>query len=361
MRIAIFHDHLRFIGGGERVALFLAAALDADLFVTDLNPQLPVKARLPQARVTELAKVPTTPLIRQRRQKASFRRAHFPGYDGYVVSGNWAMFAANRHRPNVWYCHTPVRVFYDLQEDVLGGLSRWRRWTVERWIRSQRPEYEAAVAGVERIVANSRTVAERIRKHLGRSAYVVHPPVDVARYRFERVGDFWLSVNRLSHEKRIELQVEAFRRLPGERLVVVGGPQMGVDAVRFVRSLSPPANVEFLGEVEEDRLLDLYATCRGLVATSKDEDFGLSPLEAMASGKPVVAVDEGGYRETVVPNKTGWLVSADPDAIVAAVEHARPETTGPMRRACEARAWEFDVPRFVGGMKEIIERSFVRT
>src|SRR5437879_5564428 len=123
MRVAVLHDHLSFIGGGERVALALAAAFDADLFVTDLDPGLPTRAGLRSVRATELGKAPRTPILRQERQAAAFRRAELPGYDVYVFSGNWAIEAAPRHRPNLWYCHTPTRVFYDLREDFLRDLS----------------------------------------------------------------------------------------------------------------------------------------------------------------------------------------------------------------------------------------------
>lgn len=354
MRLAVVHDHMSFIGGGERVALYLASALDADLYVTDLNPDVPRKARLPEARVTQLGRVPRTPLFRQRKQQVLFREARLPGYDGYVLSGNWAVFAAARHHPNLWYCYTPLRVFYDLREPFLKELPRRRRWFARGWIDSTRPEYEDAVRGVDRIVTLSRNVADRVRKYLGRSAGIVYPPVDVARYRFDRLGDFWLSVNRLSHEKRIDLQVEAFRGLPDERLVVVGAPQVGVRRDRFIRALSPPGNVEFLGEIDEERLLDLYATCRGLVATSIDEDFGLTPVEAMASGKVVVAADEGGYRESVVHGETGWLVPATPQAFGRAIEHATPEVVMKMRDACRSRAREFDVSVFVTKMEELV-------
>lgn len=357
MRTAILHDHLRFIGGGERSVLALAASLDADLYVTDLDPELPARAGSPRVRVTEIAKVPETPFLRQGRQRAAFERLELSGYDAYVLSGNWAMFAAARHRPNLWYCYTPARVFYDLREAFLHELSRWKRWAARGWINAERPRYEAAVAKVERIVAISRNVSDRIRRHLHRESEIVYPPVDVARYRFDRVGDFWLSVNRLSHEKGLPLQVDAFRRLPDERLVVAGGPQMGVDPGRYVRSLDPPANVEFLGEIDEQRLLHLYATCRGLVATSMDEDFGLTPIEAMASGKAVVAVDEGGYRESVVHEQTGWLVPSDPGEIAAAIRRATPEALEAMRSACQARARDFDVSIFIARMRDLIERA----
>jgi glycosyltransferase involved in cell wall biosynthesis len=357
MRVAVVHDHLGFIGGGERVALTLAHALDADLFATDVDPTLPDRANLPRARIAELARVPRTPFLRQVRQRAAFERVQLDGYDAYVLSGNWAVFAAPRHHPNLWYCYTPVRVFYDLRETFLGGLPWWKRRAAEAFIRRTQPAYESAVRQVDHIVGISRNVAGRIGRYLGREASVVYPPVDVARYRFDRVGDFWLSVNRLSHEKRIGLQMDAFRRLPGERLVVVGGPQMGVDAAKAIRAHDPPNNVEFLGEIEERKLLELYATCRGLVVTSIDEDFGLTPLEAMASGKPVVAVDDGGYRETVAHGETGWLVPPEPGAVADAIRAATPEVVERMHAACRARSMDFDVHLFVDRMRDLVARA----
>ncbi len=355
MRVAILHDHLSFIGGGERLVLALAAGLGADLYATDVDPAIPGKAGFPDVRVRELAKVPRTPLLRQTRQAKAFHHAEIPAYDAYVFSGNWAVAASHDHRPNLWYCHTPVRVFYDLEKSFLAGLPAAKRVAARTWIRRTRPKYEANVADVERIVANSRNVAGRVERYLHRRADVVYPPVDRSRYRFTRVGDFWLSVNRLSHEKRVALQVEAFRRMPEERLVVAGGPQVGVDVDRFIRSLRPPANVEFIGEVDEPRLIELYATCRGLVATAQDEDFGLTPVEAMASGKAVVAVDEGGYRETILPGRTGWLVAAEAESLAAAIARASPDALGKMRGACQARARDFDAPVFLREMRTRIE------
>lgn len=354
MRVAILHDHMSFIGGGERLVLTLAQGLDADLYVTDLDPEIPRKAGFAGVRVTELAKVPKTPLLRQTRQAKAFHHAEIPDHDAYVFSGNWAIAAAETYKPNLWYCHTPARVFYDLEATFLADLSPAKRVAARTWIRRTRPKYEADVADVQRIVVNSRNVAGRVQQYLHRPSEVVYPPVDVSRYRFSRIGDVWLSVNRLSHEKRIGLQVAAFRKLPRERLVIAGGPQVGVDARSFIRSLDPPSNVEFLGEVDEAQLVELYATCRGLVATSQDEDFGLTPVEAMASGKAVVAVDEGGYRETVVPGETGWLVAGTPQGIAQRVEAAKPEVLERMRPRCEARARSFDRGVFLDRMRELI-------
>ena len=357
MRVAVLHDHLRFIGGGERVALTLAAAFDADLYVTDLDPTLPARAGMQTVRATEIARVPQSPPLRQDRQARAFREAAIPDHDVYILSGNWAVFAAPRLRPNVWYCHTPVRVFYDLHDSFLASLPRVQRWAAQRWIDRRRPEYEAAVADVGTVVANSRNVSGRIERFLHRRADVVYPPVDTSRYRFERVGDSWLAVSRLSHEKRTKLLVDTFRRLPREHLVVVGASQVGVNADRLVRSLDPPANVEFLGEIPEPKLVDRYATCRGLFATSEDEDFGLTPVEAMASGKAVVAVDEGGYRETIVPGETGWLVPPTAPALASAISSTTVGDLERMRASCERRAAAFDVGVFVDRMRSIVRSA----
>lgn len=357
MRVAVLHDHLRFIGGGERVALTLASALDADLFVTDLDPSLPARAGMPRVRSHEIARVPSRPPLRQDRQASAFRDADIPDRDVYVFSGNWSVFAAPRLRPNLWYCHTPVRVFYDLHEGMLASLPPLRRSVLERWIARRRPEYEKSVGGVQRIVANSRNVSKRIDRYLGRTSEVVYPPVETASYRFEEIGRTWLTVSRLSYEKRIALLVETFRRLGDERLVIAGGAPPGTSASRFVRSLRPPSNVEFLGEIPERELRSLYATCRGLVATAGDEDFGLAPVEAMASGKAVVAVNEGGYRETVVHGETGWLVAAKPETLSDALTRATPAVLARMREACQARARQFDANVFVKRMRALLEES----
>lgn len=361
MRVAVLHDHLRFIGGGERVALTLASAFDAILYVTDFDATLPRRAGMPDVKIVEIARVSQKPILRQDRQARAFREAAIPDHDVYLLSGNWSVFAAPRLRPNVWYCYTPARVFYDFRERLLSPLPPIQRRIARHWIDRRRPDYEAAVAGVQRIVAVSRNAAGRIQRFLHRAAEVVYPPVDTSRYRFVRVGDVWLAVSRLSHEKRIDLLIDVFRRLPRERLLVVGGAQVGTDPGRFIRSLDPPSNVEFLGEIPEGKLLDLYATCRGLVAVSLDEDFGLTPVEAMASGKAVVGVDEGGYRESIVPGATGWLVPSTAQSLADAIAAVRPEQLEGMRAACEERAAVFDSRVFIERMRSIVTAATSET
>ncbi len=143
-------------------------------------------------------------------------------------------------------------------------------------------------------------------------------------------------------EKRVDLQVEAFRRMPGEKLIVVGGTLEGDNSSGYLGVLmaDKPANVEFVGRKGEKELIGLYGRCRGFICTAQDEDLGLTPIEAMASGKPVIAVGEGGYLETVVDGETGVFVEATPEALAKAVKDVGLRAPS-FRPACEKRARTF--------------------
>jgi glycosyltransferase involved in cell wall biosynthesis len=196
------------------------------------------------------------------------------------------------------------------------------------------------------IVTNSKNVQGRVRRFYGREAEIIYPPVCTSRFYNSRYGDFWLSVNRIYPEKRIELQTEAFCYLPEEKLVIAGGYAAGDHAEGYMKKIQQqlPPNVTMVGEVPEQELLELYATCKGFICTALDEDFGLTPLEAMASGKPVVAVDEGGFRETVTP-QTGILVSTSRELIADAIRKISQDPAS-FKEACIARAAQFDLPIF---------------
>lgn len=351
MRLAVFYDYLQTVGGGERVALTLARDLGADLITTDLDPALPERAGAPGVRVVDLGPLLREPPLKQVHASAKFARARFDGYDAYVFVGNWAHFAAKRHHPNLYYCLTPTRSFYDQRQNVLRRLSRRDRMIARAWILLHGKLDQRATAHCDRIVGISEVVRRRIREYYRKDAKVIHPPVATSRFRFEEVGGAWLSVTRLYPEKRVDLQLEILRRLPEEKLLVVGGVSPGTLADRYLSALKPPPNVSFLGEISEARLRDLYARCRGFLTTAIDEDFGITPVEAMAAGKCVLATDEGGYRETIVHGRTGFLLPAKPEAFASKIRELDESTLRSMKEACIARAREFDETRFVERMR----------
>jgi len=355
MRIAIFHDFFGAIGGGERTALTLARAWNAPVYTTEVNRASIQRLGFNDVRLISLGRVAPTAPLKQILASYRFALAHADA-DVYVLSGNWASYAARGHHPNVMYCYTPVRAFYDTRESILrrqpGAVPRG---LVRAWTALHRAADRLAWTHVDEVVAISENTRRRIRLYMGRESRVVYPPTEVSRYRFEALDDFWLSVNRLYPEKRLDLQFEVFRRLPRERLVVVGGYAEGDHARDYAARLRPPPNVELLGEVDESELLRLYARCRGLVCTAMDEDFGLTPVEAMAAGKVVLAVDEGGFRESVLPGETGFLLHPDAAAFAETIASLSTDDLAGRAEACRRRAEMFDVSRFLDGMRDVLQ------
>ena len=356
MRLAAFYDYLQTVGGGERVALTLGKRLGADVITTEFDPGLPERAGFEGVHVIPLGALRSGPPWKQIHASWRFRRARFPDYDFYVFTGNWAQFAAPHHHPNLYYCLTPTRMFYDQREATLARQRSVRRVAGNLWIRTHAALDRRAVNACDRIVAISANVRERVRRYYGRDADVIYPPVQTSRLRFREIGDFWLSVSRLYPEKRIELQLDAFRQLPSEKLVIVGGYSQGDLTERYVATLRPPPNVTLLGEVSDAELVDLYGRCRGFVTTAVDEDFGITPVEAMAAGKAVLATNEGGYRETVIHGKTGYLLPPTVEAFAGTIRQLDDAALESMREACVARAREFDEEVFVAAMRASIER-----
>jgi glycosyltransferase involved in cell wall biosynthesis len=356
MRIAIFHDYIGAIGGGEKLVLTLARGLGADVITTDVDADSVSKMGFEDVNIISLGETVKMPPLKQISASFKFAMCNFSKeYDFFIFSGNWAHFAARRHGPNLWYCHTPVRAFYDMYDVFLGRQSFFTYVPFRVWAKLHRKVYEHQMKYVHRIVANSINIQKRIKRYLKRTSVVVYPPVDSSKFRFKEYEDFWLSVNRLYPEKRVELQIQAFRQLPEERLFIVGGYAKADHALPYADSIRTnlPDNVELLGAVAEDELINLYARCKGFITTSLDEDFGMTPIEAMASGKAVVAMNEGGSLETVINGSTGYLVDADVDEIVNAVERIS-RNPSMFKKKCIEQARKFDVDWFLNEMmKEI--------
>lgn len=355
MKTAIFHDYFGAIGGGEKVVIEMAKVLDADIITTDTDAITKID---PTVRVISLGKTIQYPGLKQISATLKFYFCDFSRrYDLFIFSGNWAHYAAHRHHPNLWYCHTPVRVFYDNYAYFSGSLPFFKRVLFRAYAYIFRSLDKNSVFHVDHIIANSQNTQKRIRQFYNRESEVIYPPINTKKFYFSEYGDFWLSVNRLYPEKQIELQIESFRAMPDEQLVIAGGFSKGDHAATYAKKIQAgiPPNVSFFGELSATELINLYAHCRGLICTAKDEDFGITPLEAMAAGKPVVAVDSGGYKETLTP-QTGMFVSPDVSSVIDAI---RKISQDPEQRktACIERANLFDIRVFERKIQEYVKNK----
>lgn len=355
MKTAIFHDYIGAIGGGEKLILTLARGLGADVITTDMNKDAVRKMGFSDVNIISLGKTLKIPPLKQIDASFKFATCNFSKkYDFFIFSGNWAYYAAKKHKPNLYYCHTPTRAFYDLYEEYCNNHSFFIAAIFRIWVGIHKNSSEKYLTHVNKIVTNSKNTQKRIQKYWKRESDVIYPPIDTSKFSFKEYGNFWLSVNRLYPEKRVELQIEAFRQMPEQKLSIVGGHAKGDHAARYASRLVDrlPKNVQLLGSVSEEELLELYATCKGLITSAKDEDFGMTPVEAMASGKPVIAVNEGGYRESVVDGETGVLVKPDVESIIEAIKTISKDP-GKYKDSCLNRAKIFDKSYFIRSISEI--------
>lgn len=354
MRVALVHDWLTGMRGGERcLEAFCEIFPDADLFTLVHVPRS-------VSPIVERRRIRTSFIQRLPGAAAGYRRylplfpAAINGFDlrGYdlVLSSSHAVAKSVPVPPgvlHVCYCFTPMRYVWDLYEDYFGVRAGWMMRTamppvaaaLRRWDRR-------TAASVHHFVAISHFVADRIRRAYGRESDVIHPPVDVARFAIdESSDDYYLVVSALAPYKRVDLAIEAANRLR-RRLIVVGtGPE-----ARRLAALAGPT-VEMLGWRDDAAVAQLYARCRALIFTPL-EDFGITPLEAMACGRPVLAFGQGGVLETVVPPNdaapaTGLFFARQTvDDVVDAIERFEADPARFEPKALRRRAEAFDRPVF---------------
>ena len=306
-RIALVHDYFVQMGGAERVAEAMHDSFpSAPMYTTVALPQsLPQRLRNADIRTSPLQKLPAIDRkFRHYFMLYPFAVEHFDlsEYDLIFSSSSGYAKGVRRRRNaiHVCYCHTPMRWVWRYEDYVarekFGSFSRTllplMLWPLRKWdLRaSQQPNY---------YIANSRLVAERIKKIYGREAHVIPPPIEVNRFHMSNdIEDYYLVLSRLMPYKRIDLAIEACKRL-NRRLIVIGD---GPDRERLEKMADD--RIEFLGR-QPDKIVNYYAArCRALLFPG-EEDFGMAPLEANASGRPVIAFRGGGAVETVDEEVTG--------------------------------------------------------
>ncbi len=308
-RVAVVHDWLTIPGGSEQVVLELLEMFpQAELFTSIYDPA-PWPAEITERPVHSsfLNRIPGAvrhypkllPLMNR-----AFRSFDLSGFD-LVLSSNHAC-AKNVRAPagalHVCYCHTPMRYAWEegfMQEEDVGRATRLLLPPLLAWLRRQDL---AGAEGPDVFVANSRHVAERIKRYYGRSSEIVHPPVDVDHFLglSRAPADFYLAFGRVVPYKRVDLAVAACARLG--RTLEVAGDGRALDAVRAEAG----EGTTFVGKVSDTERDRLLGAARALVFPG-EEDFGIVPVEAQAAGVPVIAYGVGGAAESVADGRTGVL------------------------------------------------------
>ena len=319
MRAAIVHYWLLNQRGGEKVLDAICRLLpEADIFTLFSDPAT-LSAEVRRHRITTSF---LNPLRRWHRSllplmPMALESFDLRGYDLVVSSesGPAKGVITSSGTRHLCYCHTPMRYLWDLYPAYRNEWtrSRWKRAAMTPVSSYLRQWDFSSAARVDRFIANSENVRGRIWKIYRRDAEVVHPPVDVESFEWKPAEDYFLIVCELVPYKQVDTAVRLFAKT-GRRLKIAGGgPEL-----RRLRKMAAP-NVEFLGRVSDADLRDLYARSRALLLPG-EEDFGITPVEALASGKPVIALGRGGALETVPPGGGIFYDDASAEGLAEALE-----------------------------------------
>ncbi len=347
MKTALVHDWLNQYGGAERVLEVLHDLYpEAPIYTSIYEPRaMPASYRRWDIRTSFMQRLPFAKRHHQHFMPLyplAFEQCDLMEYD-LVISNSSAFCHGVLTHPrarHICYCLTPTRFVWNYHEYVrdenVGFLARR---LLPLLLNQLRLWDRVAADRVDDFIAISDAVAARIAKFYQRSSVVIHPPVDCSSFQpAPAVEDYFLVVSRLVPYKRVDLAVRAFNEL-GLPLVIAGD---GRDRARLERMARP--NVRFLGRVSERSLRDLYARCQALIFPG-EEDFGLTPLEAQASGRPVIAYAGGGALETIVDGQTGlFFAERTPAALAAAVRRYHAGDFAP--EAIRRQALRFDVSVF---------------
>ncbi len=360
MRVALVHEHLAQDGGAERVVRVMQRLYPkAPLFTLVYNPERAHPAfRDTDIRTSFIQRLPGgvqhyqwyLPLM-----PTAVEHYDLASYD-LVISSASALakgVIAAPHALHICYLHSPTRYLWNdsleyvrslryprLMKAVISRhLTGLRQWD---WLAAQRPT---------ELIANSRAVQQRIMTYYRRPSNVIYPPVELERFSISpQIDRYYLAGGRLVPYKRLDLVVQAFNRL-GLPLKIFGtGPSL-----RDLQSMAKP-NIEFLGRVPDEHMNELYSRAIAYI-NPQEEDFGITVVEAMATGRPVIAYGRGGALETVKPGETGTLFHDNEwEALADTVIRFRPEQFDPNK----IRAWAetFKVERFSDQLRQHVDQAW---
>lgn len=345
MRLAILIDVLEARGGGEKLVYFLAKKYGAEIYTTKLLEDK-ILPEFKDFDITVLKPLSRLPFLKQESLLRTFRQIKLPQYDAILSLGNgYLTYSAFNNHPVVLYNYGVSPSFSgpdDLRYwsiDKLQyklGASLWRK-------RIKSMDMHLIRDKVDKVCSISEFARKRFYEYYGIDSIVINPPIETKLYRYKEQKGYYLLVDRMVPEKRINLAIDAFKKLPDKTLVIEGNGQM---EKKLKKSAEGFKNIKFLGRVDTDSLRKLYSEAIALISLATKQDWSMIMTETLASGKPCICVNRGAYNEIITEDKTGTLVETNVNGIINGVEKMTIEAAKGMKEACLKQARKYDEKNF---------------
>lgn len=358
MKVAIVHEWLTIYGGSERVTeIFHEIFPEAPIYCLVYDKDtMPARFKNYDIRTTFVQKLP----FAKKHYKSylpvmprAFEELDLTEYD-LVISSSSACAKGVITRSDaihICYCHTPTRYFWEFYYEYVKNMGKIKKTVISMFIHKLRMWDRLAADRVDNFIANSNYIAGRISKYYRRESKVIFPPVNTHLYNIsDKDENYYLIVSRLVTYKRIDLAVEAFNKM-GLPLVIVGdGPQRNE-----LEKIAKP-NIKFLGRLSDEEIRKYYSTCKAFIFPG-EEDFGITPVECEASGRPVIAYGRGGALDTVLDKKTGiFFKEQNAESLIEAVEKFDKFGVEYTKEQIKEYSEKFSVDRFKKEFKDYIDQ-----
>lgn len=356
-KILIIHDRFQYKGGGERLVLTMAQGLQADILTEYWDEKQSFAKNQAPARVFTLGDRFNLRGMGylSAQLRFFFKTSFIKNYNVIIFSGNNCLSAAWRitKQKKIMYCHTPVRYAYDLRSYYYKRYPFYLKPLFILFVWLAKLIYQWGINKMDRVIANSENVQRRLKIYCNTDSVVVYPPIDTDKFIWLGQKDYYLSFARLVDLKRVDDIVKAFQNMPDKNLIIAsGGPELGK-----IKDLARNHNnIQVLGFVNDDYLAELVGNCIASIYIPRQEDFGMTPLEAAAAGKPTIGVNDGGLKETIIHDKTGILIKRDYNIseLIEAVQNLNKHKALTMKEACMANAARFNKHTFIHNIKQLL-------
>lgn len=367
MKVALIHDHLAQDGGAEKVLAVMADIFKDAKIYTILYEQKQVNNYF-KGREIDTSVIQRLPGgVRHYRWYLGFMPMAVEFFDlreyDLVISDTSSFAKGVITLPDtlhICYCHTPTRYLWSDAHQYLNELkyNKWFKKIISLVLSRLRIWDYNAAQRVDYFIANSKMVAGRIKKYYRRESEVIYPPVETTKFSLSTKlpspeEAYFLAGCRLVPYKRIDLVIEAFNILGGNyRLKIFGD---GLDEKRLKKLAGTNANIEFVGRVNVEEQARLYQNALAFI-NPQEEDFGITPVESMASGRPVIAYRKGGVLETIIDGQTGLFFDEQtPESLVAVLKNFNSDNFNP--QAIRTHAEQFSVANFKQQIEEFVAKK----
>lgn len=355
-KVIIFYDYFQVTGGAERVSIITNDLLkNSSIITSGIYKEFSYKNLNSSSQAIVICRYKFLPRIP--RALLTFLTLDLKQFVAkvYIFSGIYAPLAAilKSKAKKIYYCHTLPKFAFQQYGYKFHNSLNFFKYIIHALIWVYRITYIHALSKMDKIICNS-IFTQLSMKKIGFNSTLIYPPVEVNRFYWKLPTDYYLSVGRLEKNKRVNIILDAFKNMPDKKLIVASGGSLFEEYKSKYKNFH---NIYFMGWCSDNQLANLFANCILSIYIPKYEDFGMSAVESLAAGKPVIGVNEGGLKEIIQDKVNGYLMDVNPTsrALEELIKNLKLDALINMKDDCQKSSIKFSSENYLNQLNNEIE------